>query len=239
MLVKELLERLSFGELSNIYIGDHDDGVIPAKHHPQIITHLNEALTKLFGRFVLREKSFLLESVPEITSYHLKSQFSESKDVIGLVHYIKDLPNDPFEDDLIKVLSVHDHNGFKYPLNDTGHPLSLFTPQPLILQIPFAIERGVFAINYQARHPKILFKNTQEGYSYLDQEIEVPFFLGSAVQSYIAYKIYSHMNGPEHSAKAQEHMAEYERTCMEVENRDLLNETFHTSHYKLEQRGFV
>jgi hypothetical protein len=34
-------------------------------------------------------------------------------------------------------------------------------------------------------------------------------------------------------------MAAYEAICVEIEQRDLVNQTFNTSHTKLEQRGFV
>ena len=90
-------------------------------------------------------------------------------------------------------------------------------------------------VTYQARHKPLV----DYGDDLLHQEVVIPFFLIGALQSYVAYKVYSHMNGQEHLVKSQEHFAAYEAACTTVENNDLVNDSFTTTHAKLEQRGFV
>jgi hypothetical protein len=235
MQVKELFRELSFGELSNLAISNEGSGEIIKEKHPKIIQYTNEALLKLFGRFVIREKTLLLEQVEHITNYHLRKAFAETSGSQEPFPYIKDLPGEPFEEDVVRILGVYDMAGSKYPLNDINDPASLFTPQPDMLQVPRPVQGKPMSIIYQARHRKL----KSRGDHILAQEIEIPFFLEIALRNYVGYLVYSHMNGQENIVKGQEYLASYEATCREVEERDLVNQTFHTSHSKLEQRGFA
>jgi hypothetical protein len=133
------------------------------------------------------------------------------------------------------IIAVHDEFGQSLPLNDRAHPYSLFTPQPDILMVPNPQERRPLSVSYQARHRLL---DDREGHI-LDQEIDLPFALEGALQSFVAGKTYSHMNGQENLVKAQENMAAYDAICLEILDRDLVNETAYTSHFKLEIRGFV
>jgi len=234
MKIVELFRRLSYGELSNLAIAN-PDGTLVEEKHPQITQYVNEGLLRLYSRFILEEKVLLIEQYEHITSYHLKNRFAESAGADIAYPYIKDMPDEPFLGDVIRILSVSDENGVAKILNDKDDSNSFFTPQPDILQIPNPIEGQPLSITYQARHWTL---DDRIG-KILKQEIDVPFFLESALQSYVAYKVYSDMNGVENIGKSQEKLAAYEQICIETEMKDLINQSFHTSHTKLEQRGFV
>jgi hypothetical protein len=135
---------------------------------------------------------------------------------------------------VIRILEVHDEVG-AVTLNDQANPLSMFTPQPDILFVPTPNPYHPLTIYYQARHSVL---DTRPGHI-INQEIEIPFFLETALQNFVAYKTYSHMNGQENIVKGQEYLAVYETSCLEAEMRDSANQSFHTSHEKLEMRGFV
>lgn len=234
MKITELFRRLSFGELSNLAVSNND-GTLVEEKHPQIIQYVNEGLLRLHSRFLLYEKNLLLEQYSHIINYHLIKKFSEHAGSNTHHPYIKDLPDEPFQDDVIKILAVHNEFGTQLPLNDKDNPYSMFTPQPDILQIPFPQERRPLAVTYQARHPIL---DDREGHI-LSQEIDIPFSLEGALQSFVGYKTYSHMNGQENIVKGQENMAAYEAICTEIQDRDLVSQSFHTSFFKLELRGFV
>jgi hypothetical protein len=234
MKIAELFRRLAFGELSNLSI-NNGDGTLSEEKHPQIVQYTNEGLLRIFSRFVLKEKLLLLEQREQITNYHLKLQFSEASGSDEPYPYIKDLPGDPFKGDVIKILSVYDEYGRLRVLNDQSDGNSFFTPQPDTLQIPNPEEGRPLSVTYQARHWVL---DDRPGHI-INQIIEVPFSLEGALQNFIGYKTYCHMNGEENIVKGQEYLAAYEAICVDIEQRDLVNQSFHTSHQKLEQRGFV
>jgi hypothetical protein len=144
---------------------------------------------------------------------------------------------------VIKILSVMDSSGNLKPLNDQADPASLFTPQPDTLQVPNPVDGLALGIVYQARH-RVLQEvpdpdQGQTAADLLNQKIQLPFSLEGALTSFIGSKVFSHMNGQENMIKGQEYMATYEAICLEVADRDLVSQSFHTSQTKLEQRGFV
>lgn len=231
MKVEDLFSRLSYGELSNLSIGNEGRGSIREEDIPKVTAHVNDGLLRIYSRFVLSTKQLLVEQVRHITNYHLIPKFAESSGSDVEWPYIKDLPDEKFEGDLIRILEVKDDRG-TLPLNDTGNPHSLFTPYPQVLQVPEPRAGKPLSIEYQARH--ITLNNDD-----LEQEILIPFVLEGALQSFVAYKIFSHMNGQDNQVKSQEHLNTYDGICTDVEARDLVNATTATSHYKLEERGFV
>lgn len=235
MEISALFRRLSYGELSNLSIAE-EGGTLAERKHPQIIQYANEGLLELYSRFVLKERSLVLELSSHVLNYHLMKEYAESSNSSEVRHrYIKDCAEQPFKNDVIRILEVWDEDGCRLPLNDKDNPESLFTPQPTMLQVNKPEDGVQLAVVYQARH-RVLSDNADR---LLDQKITLPFSLEGALQNFIAHKVYSHMNGQENIVKGQEYLAAYEAICLGVEQRDLVSQSHHTSHTKLEQRGFV
>ena len=232
MKLKDLLSRLSFAELSNLSIGNEGQGIIKQEDIPKLVAHVNDGLVRIYSRFVLCTKQLLIEQVQHITNYHLTIKYAESTKADVPWPYIKDAPGNLFTGDVIRILEVHDVMGWEYVLNDKDDPTSLFTPAPQLLQVPNPKAGKYLAVLYQARHDYI--ENDD-----LEQEIVIPFVLEGALQAFVAYKVFSHMNGQENQVKSQEHLNTYDGICTDVEERDLVNATFATSHHKLENRGFL
>lgn len=239
MDVLELLKRLSYGELSGLAVGGDGAGVIPEDTKPRIIAYANEALLRLHSRFMLRENLVMIKQVEHLTYYYLLKRFARSQiDVDPTKNpphsYILDSVEEPFQDDVIKILGVTDHHSRPMVLNDTENGLSLFTPQPNLLQIPSPLHDDLLAITYQARHPQLEYEHPDFGC----QLIDLPYTLEGALTAYIAYKVFSHMNGQENAAKANEHMQVYEGICAEVTQMDLVSQTQIASSCKFRVRGF-
>lgn len=235
MRILELFRLLSYGELSNLDLSVEGSGSIKKERQPQLINYINEGLLKLHSRFPLIQKNLIVELQSTIITYPLKLEYAESVGSDVEYPFIKDRPDQPFAGDVIKILEVHSSCGSELPLNDKGNPHSLFTPQPDVLQVPYPKAGLVLGVQYQARHPLLLV----QGRDLLEQKIEIPFFLEAALQNYVAHKVFSHMNGPENTAKSQEFMSHYETICVDIELRDLVNQSFGTTQHKLEMRGFV
>lgn len=126
--VEDLFQRLSFGELSNLAMAVDATGTIQAARRPQVIHFANEALTRLYSKFLLEEGS------TEITV------------VDGQISY-------PLPLDALQVLEVYDSFGLSVPLNNRTDPDKMIvTPTGRTLTISNAEPDTVLEVVYQAKH---------------------------------------------------------------------------------------
>lgn len=240
MKLTELYQRLSYGELSNLAVGGEGSGAVTEAMKPRLINYANEGLLRLHSKFMLRENVVFVRQVPNLTYYYLMLRYAVSRSALPADpecpapphFYIVDTEAEPFQEDVIKVLSVFNQEGIELPLNDSEDPRSIFTPQPNLLQVPAPVAEQMLAVSYQARHPIIVGETEC-------QEIDLPFSLEGALTAYIAYKVFSHMNGQDNAAKASEHLSMYDMICGEVTDQDLVSQSSSTTNTKFEQRGFV
>lgn len=244
MNVKDVFRTLSFGPFSNLALGMDGSGEIAPGSQGKVIEAINAGLLRLHSRFLLLEKELRIQMLTGITNYYLRSDYSQyhcpdeekaETDCCNLTgcrpRYIMD-SLDPFQNDVIKVLSVNNSLGMSLPLNDDAAPWSVFTPSVDMIQVPTVISCQALGVTYQARHPKLEL-------GILDAVVNLPDTLEEALNHYIAYKIYSGMNGPDNSSKGQEYLALYEAVCTEVENRDLVNGSISTTNTRFDRRGFI
>lgn len=230
----DAFSRLSYGKLSNLALSGDGGGYITDSAQPKIVNCINTALLDLYGKFVLSEKSLLIEQVEHITNYHIDSRFAESRhcEESRKYPYIKDLCGEPYTDDLLRILTVFNGNGCRMPLNDDEHPHSLFTPVYNILQVPNPQKCQVLTVNYQAKHDKITGSD-------LSQIIYIPEILEEALLAHIAYSVYDDMNNETSQMKAQSHFAIFTGICENVRQNDLVNSSLSQTNSKFEKRGFV
>jgi hypothetical protein len=237
MNVLELFRKLSFGEFSNIAIGNDGNGTISDGAKPRVVMHANEGLQQLYSRFILSEKSLLLTCLSHVSTYHLDpihalSQASEDNpnDI-----YLIDSPDDPFIGDVVKVLEAWDNTQKPMPLNQASNPRSLHTPKFDVVQVPMPMVDQVIALNYQAYHPTLL----DAGDDYEEQEIFLPRFLESALTAYIAHKVYADMGTDTSVSKSQLYLNRYEMACKGVEEKDLVSNTRSNSGNLFELNGWI
>lgn len=234
LTVTDLFRILSYGEFSNLALGSDGTGTITTAAQPRIVQHANEALLRLYSKYILSEKDVIVELVEGITHYHLDSRYSETSYNPAEVEYpyIKDMGREAFTNDVIRVLAVYDSLGNKLPLNDTELANAVFTPQARVLQVPYFIEEVSLSVLYQASPPVL---------SHLDpgDEIELPDVLHGALTAYIAWKIYSSMNTAEATNKALEHKARYEEICAEAISEDLVATSVSTTNTRFAKRGWI
>lgn len=235
MNLNQFFESLALGELKNLAMAENST-IIP-EDRPQIVKLANDGLLALCSKFVLIQRDMMIEMREALTNYHMlkryaMSQYNEDSppDRFNLP-YIVDNIGEPFQEDVIKILSVYNSFGQKMPLNDLNQPASVFTPQGNVLQVPFPIPGQALTLEYQAKHPKL-------DHCECDDEIFLPDVLHSALSAYVAGKVFMHMNTQENTAKGQEHMMNYEMICQDVIDKDLVSTSTVTTNEKLEQRGF-
>lgn len=234
MKVIDLIQNLSYGELSNLAIGVGGTGTIPEDKWPMVLLHANEGLLRLHTKFTLKEKDLLIELVEHITNYHLDSKFAESNWVPAEqpYPYIKDLIAEPFTNDVIRILSVYNNWGQQLPLNDPTNVNSVFTPQAKIIQVPHPVNGMSLNVVYQASHPKLTVSD-------LEKEIDLPDTLVSALTAYIGFKVFGNMVTPEALQKSQELLSQYNAVCDEALMTDVVSVSFTNTPTFFEDRGWI
>jgi hypothetical protein len=233
MNVEQMYEALSYGELSNLALSGEGSGLILDEKKPQVLLALNEGLLRLHTKFVLREKEVIIEMVRHITNYHLLARFAHyTTPVVERWTYIRDMPNDRFVEDVLKVTGAYNTYGQALPLNDSEQDLSIFTPQLNMVQIPRPVHGSAVSLLYQARHAELLLDTPE-------QDILVPDSLMGALRAYLAYKIYSQLGTQEATVKAVEHMNTYEAICNEVETHGMTLGNPSTTNVRFDKRGWI
>ena len=237
MKFETFLFNLSMGVLNNtMYSRAWKDGVgIEA-----LVPLIEEGLTRLYSRFILREKHVIIEMRVGTTFYHFKRMFSVTgADPIQVPYpYIMDLPGEPFVEDVIKILSVHDTQNVLRPLNDPNQINSVFTPQPDILQNPYPLELEALMVTYQAG-PEPFYTLNGDGNVELVDEFYLPPVLVPALANYAAYMVYSRINTAESAAKAASHLQIYEMICKDAEMSDLVNNSKSSTNLRFGQNGWA
>ncbi|MFP3556434.1 hypothetical protein SB861_37825 [Paraburkholderia sp. SIMBA_049] len=234
MNITELFADLSFGELSSLQLAQEGTGIITDAGKERIIRFANEGLLKLHTRFILKQNDVLVEMVEWITSYHLLLKFAESQQGISQQRhlYIKDLWEEPFQEDVIRILNVFDSNGCELPLNDEGNEHSVFTPQGNLLQVPHPIEGMALSIGYQAKHVPLTLAD-------LEQEIELPEVLMPALRAWVAWRAFGQLNTQESQGIAMGHRAAFDDACNEVTAQDLVSTSQSQTNNRFQRNGWI
>jgi len=235
MQVADLFQTLATGELSNLSLADQTAGDIVVAQKPKILRYANKALIRLYSKFMLREASVNILVDPGITLYKLDAinALTNVSPAPGQVLFIQDSSAAPFQNDVIKIMSIKDticHTD--RPLNDPENCRSFFTPQPKVLQIPDpkCCAGQVFTLLYQAKHvPLVAYTDT----------IDLPETLEQAMTCYIAHLAYSDLNGQENVAKGQEKLSFFDAICTEVIEQDLANTSYSMTNVRFHKRGWV
>lgn len=231
MYLKDYLTELSYKELSNLALSDNGSGTIKPDRIPFVVSCINEALLRLYSKFMLKEGSLIVELRRELSEYNLNSRhaystgFSSDKYIIDGEH--------PFLDDLIKILEVYDGHGIHIPLNNASNSMSVFTPRPDVLQVPNpSLYGGVLSLTYQARHPVLDYQKRPY------QLIELPDNLMGALSSYVAYSVYNCLNTEEATAAAQKYMQMYVALVQEATEMDTIGTTISQDNVRFSQNGW-
>jgi len=217
MNIEELFQTLSLGELSNLSMAQSGSGTIIEEKQATILKHANEALLRLYSKFVLKETSLILLQKHDVTMYQLLAKralsYTPGTGEPSVTRYIIDTPEEPFQDDVIRILKVFNDCGVEKPLNAEDNPWSLFTPRTKTLQIPKPFQDQKLAVSYQAKHPKLNIDTPQ-------QILEIPEVLEAALTAFIAANVFTDMGTQESLVRGQNLMLKYEVLCSEVEEKD-------------------
>jgi hypothetical protein len=213
----DVFRDLTYGELSQLHIG----GLIPSElesepdpaNYTKIISHVNMGMTELYKRFFLLSREIYIQQYEEIELYQLHSNFNQTNVAsTEPIKYILDTPDNPFLDDLLKIEQVYDEVGCLLPLNDISEEFSVFTPSYRSVQIPYPKNENVFAVQYRADHPRIVWD--QETMP-IDIEIDIPQSLYEALLFYVGSRAHTSMGG-DGGAEGGMYWQKFNQSCEDV-----------------------
>lgn len=240
MKLADYLKKLSYSELSNLRAGNDGTGSIKQDKIPYVVDLINEALLRLYSRFVLKTNTVLIECNEVRTRYHLSSKHSwlcateeDKKNPTFSDKFIRDDPEHPFKNDIIKILSVTTSGGVRLPLNNHTNPLSVYTPVYDVLEVPVTLADMALTIVYQAKH------ETLDWFKDPNQEINIPESLTGALSAYVAFQFYSNMNTQEAVVNAQKFLQTYTNIVQETTDMDLNQNSYNQDNIKFRARGFI
>jgi len=243
MNLGELFQRLSYSELSGMHVGQEGVGLIHDDHKDRLTQYTNQALTLLHSKFPHKVDYVKLIQVDGLQRYVLKNIHAVSNTDVGNTaeRYIQDSVDMPFEDILIRVLSIEeedtdedtDEDPQRLTLNQDFNEQSIRTLSYNTLWIPKPVAGRELTIQYQLGHPKLSFPAN------MDEEIDVAPLLEDALQTKVASKVFGAISGEDALTRHQMLENEFTALCSLVKEEDLLSLTQTSAHSKLTDRGFV
>ena len=168
MLLSELFEELSYGELSDLTMSSVK-GTIKEEEQPKIVIKLNDVLTNLYSKYVIKLEYAILNTTIKTTSYSL-----DPKNSVRIV-YVE--PEVEKEEDIYKN---------KDEFNVQGNTL-IFKKAPVA---------NSFAVRYQWKPSRLKISPTEP--RFLDQRIPLDPVLLPLVRTQVAAGIFQNMNGEAH-----------------------------------------
>lgn len=237
MLLSEIFNQLTHGELSQYSVGGKSDNGIQFEDYPEVISHINSGLTALHKRFILSRKEIIIVPDTAIKTYRLESKFlSNNLSSTEPVKYLFDSTDYPFSP-VINIESVFDSYGLMVPINQKELPNSVFVNSYNSIQIPDPDPLKPYSVIYVADHERL-----DTDFLYPDEvEIVLPDVLIPALMAYVAYRVA--LGNPSLSEinvnDSGKFLNQYEMVCVEVENRNLLRTEEIMDNLKLETNGWV
>lgn len=254
MNLTELLQKLSYGPLSELAIAGEGMGEVPIENIPKLIIPINDALTKLYARFTLAKETVILETVDGIYAYRLAARFAQLSGSDEPNKYLKDTVGHPFLDDVLQITDVLgnqaalptdpnyitqprlDENDYvALPLNDRNDRLSWHTTRYDTLSMDYPKTGDRYFIQYRAKHVPIPVVPADTDAI----EILIPSTLEAALLAYVAKAIYGNMSMESALGKSRMHLAIYEEECAALEAKDAFSQFAESSNLKPQLRGWV
>lgn len=236
MKLREVIESLFYSDLSSTSMAERTIENIKEEDLKKLIYLVNDTLTELHTRFLLKERTVILESLVWKSYYELNSKHSFLDTGSNELKYIRDSEWDRFTDDVVKIIGVRNEVGDQLPMNDSIAWASVFTPSYNVVQLTHPYIGQAFEVSYQALHPKLVIKEHLN--DTLDQEISLAPPLKEVFFAKIGAKFFSGMSGQEASAKSQELTMKYEKGCDDIMLKDSINESYVNTNTKILLRGF-
>ena len=233
MNVGDLLQRLSYGELINLALGQDGSGTVVNRDQNRVISYANSALVELYSRFKHKTDFVDVMLLTGVKRYLLTSTNSVSYALSnpgGLV-YVIDTEIEPFQDDVVRILEITSQATDPVVAAEILQSIRVLSNDTLYVKEP--TNGALVTVEYQAKHKKLSIPPV------LTETITLIPLLETALELRIAASVYSTMNGEANVAKSQLLMAQFETILSQVKIEDLVRETEDLDTERLVLNGWV
>lgn len=222
MTLLELLKDLTYGELSQLKIGNllpgEDQSEPDPTRYEQIMSHINMGLKEIYKRFFLLSREVYIQQYEQISVYTLSSKYAQTNTAsLEPIKYIMDTVDAPFLDDTLKIEEVYDEDGNRLPLNDITEVTSIYTPSYRSIQIPEPNNENTLSVQYRACHPRVIYTPDMDP---ADIEIVLPNSLHEALLYYVASRGFSALGGDQ-GQEGGDYYKKFENSCRMVDELGL------------------
>lgn len=240
MQLKELLDQLAYGELSQISIGKQDAGVINDLNVERVVSNINLALTAIHKRFALREGRLTVHLNEGTMIYELDKGKLSRSDQARDRKYLEEEKLFKFGENLLKVERVYNDTGTELNLNDLSDPFSLRTPRYDLLEVPGAMVKNrtslprhlqtkTLDVRYRANHPR-LGKWKEQTFidacgctceELNDVEVDLPYHFVEPLVFWVASRFHNPVGMSNEFHAGNSYYAKYEAACQRLEQEGL------------------
>ena len=247
MLLSDLFDQLTYGELSSINYGGVDNEGIVAADFKRVIPHINLGLTELYKRFPLLLQEVIVRQYDQIQTYILHSDFAVTNtESTEPIKYIHDSIYQPFTDNILQIDRIFNEIGEELFNNESDPYLiyssqkqtsnrywSVSTPAFNTIQVPYPEKENAMSVIYKAGHERI----PTSGIDPTKVEVKIPPNLEEALLLYIAARAYTGMGG-ENVQVGMAYTQRFEQSVMKIKELGLSNQDV-TVNQRLEVNGWV
>lgn len=260
MVLQDIFDELTYGELSQIAVGGrHNDASVEGfeagikePDYKSIVLHINAALVAVYTRFRLKERTAIINILPEKHLYVLDKRFAITNTESDSVDkYIID-NDDVFDNSLIKIemiKALREELGLcesaeslfqPLSLNKPHDPYSIHTTSLKTFNTPasfgFEKEPQKLYVDYQSLHPKL--DPDEAGYMARETEIELPRTHLQCLLYWIASRITNPSGMVEEFHTGNSYFAKYEAEALKLEMQNVqIDDAVEINHYT--RQGFV
>lgn len=251
MNFQDILNDLTYGELTQVNIGGNGDGTFDDKQYNRLISHLNLGLTDLHKQFSLKTNTIEVVLNAGRYRYHLdeKHKYSDEQLVVddfrldledttllidtkenSDAEYIRDQPYAEFKNDILLITDVITLGGHSLPLNVIGNPWSVRTPRANVLEFPRRIVDNGFDVpeHYITNRVWVKYRQNHERIHYgageFDGnrvEIELPETHRQALLFFMASRIMNPVGMGQEFNAGNTYYAKYVNECQNLTEKGM------------------
>jgi len=231
MLLKELIDYLQAGELSQIFTGVD----IPLRPElvKKLVLNINLGIVEIFRVLPLRKEEIIIQQYSHISNYILNSTYAFSNTASVVPYkYIMDSVSNPFTDNILKIINVYSEIGEELPINDSFNINSVFITNNTSITIPYPNDTKALSLVYLGYPALIPISEDID----LNTFIDIPYCIVGALEYFIASKLIGAISV--NTGEYVNYSNKFLSTLKELELSDIVTKD-NDSNLKLENMGWA